>query len=408
MTTKVARYIQEMGAADLLFVNRTLAKAEPLAEKFGGKAVSLDDFRRQPQAVAAIISATAAIEPVFGADFLARLPHGSQPIICVDLAIPRDFADVFGHTDAVRLVDIHDLKSRAQGNLRQKFVEASKADEIVRQSVSRFLSDCIEVSLKPIFHDSYRASLDLAREAIDDLFAKRKSTLPAEEKERVMRLVTRLVGQSAFQPARILADRREMLLVRKDSFTGEGALPVKISGVVGTSSNRRKCQVAHLNPSVKIEDLRGNVPTRVRKLRDGQYDAIMIAAAGVTRLELDVSDLEVRLLDPELFLPAPAQGILGIQIRTDNDRVESVVSKLGDRKAAVEASLERGLLSQFESGCSLPLGVYSEVAGADLRLKAVLGRLDGDSWTGLTTVDLTGSDPDQVVDDAFSRLNREA
>ena len=128
-------------------------------------------------------------------------------MLCVDVAIPRDFADVFGHTDGVRLVDIHDLKSRAQGNLRQKFVEVGKADEIVRQSVSEFMSDRIEVSLKPIFRDSYRASLELAREAIEDLFAKRKSTLPAEEKERVMRLVTRLIGQSAFQPARMLADR---------------------------------------------------------------------------------------------------------------------------------------------------------------------------------------------------------
>jgi len=207
MTAKMARYILEMGGAELLFVNRTLDKAEQLAAKFGGCAVSLDDFRRAPQPVAAIVSATAAIEPVFTSDFLTRLDLATRPVICIDLAIPRDFADVFSHTEGVKLVNIHDLKSQAQGNLRQKFIEASKADGIVKQAVSRFMSDRIEVSLKPIFHDSYRESLELAREAIDDLFAKRKSTLPAEEKERVMRLVTRLVGHSAFQPARMLADR---------------------------------------------------------------------------------------------------------------------------------------------------------------------------------------------------------
>ncbi|MDH3892225.1 MAG: glutamyl-tRNA reductase [candidate division Zixibacteria bacterium] len=207
MTSKVARYIQEMGEAELLFVNRTLAKAEQLAEQFGGRAVSLADFQRQPEPVAAIVSATAAIEPVFDGDFLNRLKTNDQPIICVDLAIPRDFADVFGHSDNVTLVDIHALKSHVQGNLRQKFVEAGKADEIVRAAVNKFMSDRIEVSLKPIFHDSYQASIELAREAIDDLFANRKSSLPAEEKERVMRLVTRLVGHSAFQPARLLADR---------------------------------------------------------------------------------------------------------------------------------------------------------------------------------------------------------
>ena len=207
MTSKVARYIQELGEAELLFVNRTLAKAEQLAEMFNGCAMSLEDFQTQPEAVAAIVSATAAIEPVFDADFLNRLKKNDQPIICVDLAIPRDFADAFNHSDHVSLIDIHALKSRVQGNLKQKFVEAGKADEIVRTSVNKFMSDRIEVSLKPIFHDSYQASIELAREAIDDLFANRKSTLPVEEKERVMRLVTRLVGHSAFQPARVLADR---------------------------------------------------------------------------------------------------------------------------------------------------------------------------------------------------------
>lgn len=201
------------------------------------------------------------------------------------------------------------------------------------------------------------------------------------------------------------ADRREMLLINKDSLSGDNIIPVKEGGVIGTSSNRRKCQIAHLNPTVTMKDLRGNVPTRIRKLREGMYDAIIIAAAGVNRLELDVSDLEVVLLDADQFLPAPAQGILGIQIRTDDDRVEKTVSKLGSRQDAIAASLERGLLARFDSGCSLPLGVKSELSDSEMCLTAVLGVGEGDSWQGLKRVELHGTDVEQIVDDAFKKLN---
>ncbi len=202
------------------------------------------------------------------------------------------------------------------------------------------------------------------------------------------------------------ADSREMLLIRKESFTGEGLLPVKSGGVIGTSSARRKCQIAHFSPDLVIKDLRGNVPTRVNKLRAGGYDAIVIAAAGVIRLELDLSDLEVVLLDPEQYLPAPAQGILGIQIRSNDRRVEDIISKLGSKEEMKTAMLERGLLAKFELGCSLPLGVVSSFKDNEYRLKAILGRRVGeDGWDGLDRVEITGSDIDTIVEEAFSKLN---
>ena len=117
-------------------------------------------------------------------------------------------------------------------------------------------------------------------------------------------------------------DRRELLLIRPGSVAGDGVLPVKEGGIIGTSSARRKCQIVHHNPTLEIKDLRGNVPTRINKLREEQYDAIIIAYAGVLRLELDLSDLVARPLDPLQFFPAPAQGILGIQIRANDNRVE--------------------------------------------------------------------------------------
>lgn len=201
------------------------------------------------------------------------------------------------------------------------------------------------------------------------------------------------------------ADRREMLLINKESLSGENVIPVKEGGVIGTSSNRRKCQIAHLNPTVTMKDLRGNVPTRVRKLREALFDAIIIAAAGISRLDLDVSDLEVVLLDADRFLPAPAQGILGIQIRNDDERVEQAVSKLGSKQDAIAASLERGLLARFDSGCSLPLGVKSELSETEMRLTAVLGVGEGNSWQGLKRVEIVGAEVEQIVDDAYNKLN---
>ncbi len=207
MTRKLAKNVQDAGLGRLLFVNRTLEKARALADEFGGRAVSLDDFRAHPAEVDAIISATAAPDPVFDAHFLAALPHSGSRVLCVDLAIPRDFSPEFDHDPRVLLVDIPVLKSRGNGNLRQKFIEATKANEIVTEAVARYLSDRMEVSLKPIFHDSYKESIELANRALNDLFAQKLSGLEDHEREAVTRLVTKLIGHSSFQPVRLLSQR---------------------------------------------------------------------------------------------------------------------------------------------------------------------------------------------------------
>jgi hydroxymethylbilane synthase len=195
-----------------------------------------------------------------------------------------------------------------------------------------------------------------------------------------------------------------MLLIRPDSREGDDVIPVRAGGVIGTSSNRRKCQIAHFNPTLQINDLRGNVPTRVNKLRDGHYDAILAAAAGINRLELDLSDLEVVLLDAEQFLPAPAQGTLGLQIRDDDRAVDDIISRLGSAEAMTEANLERGLLKKFDSGCSLPLGVCSSLSDGNYRLKAILGTRDADEWGVMKRVEVFGCDVATVIDQAYREL----
>lgn len=207
MTLKLAHYIQDHKLGKLLFVNRTADKAETLAQQFDGNAIALSDFFEKCVPVDAILSATAATEPIFDAEFIERLPIRSKPVLCVDLAIPRDFGAAFDESPKVKLVDIPYLRSKCQGNLRQKFIETSKANEIVREAVNQYFSDRMEVSLKPIFHDSYQESMRLAKNALDDLFAKKVTGLSEEEKEAVYRLVTKLVANSAFQPVKVLSNK---------------------------------------------------------------------------------------------------------------------------------------------------------------------------------------------------------
>ena len=111
-------------------------------------------------------------------------------------------------------------------------------------------------------------------------------------------------------------------------------------------------------PDLAIKELRGNVPTRIDKLRQGQYDAILLARAGVLRLELDLSDLETIVLDPTSFIPAPAQGVLGLQTRVDDAVTTEILQKLHHSDVATRIGLERSVLRQMDGGCQLPLGVY--------------------------------------------------
>ncbi len=155
-------------------------------------------------------------------------------------------------------------------------------------------------------------------------------------------------------------DPSELLLIRPDKVDKSKQFSLPENALVGTSSARRKNQLAAFRPDVQLKDLRGNVPTRVNKLREGNYDAIMLAKAGIMRLEMDLSDLEVIELSPKEFIPAPAQGALGLQIRETDKDILSIVSQLNHSETQERISIERKVLNLFQGGCQLPLGVYVE------------------------------------------------
>ncbi|WP_066757381.1 hydroxymethylbilane synthase [Crocinitomix algicola] len=151
----------------------------------------------------------------------------------------------------------------------------------------------------------------------------------------------------------------DQLLIRKSSADKSELLEIIKNGIVGTSSARRKSQLLRLRPDVVIKDLRGNVPTRINKLREGQYDAIVLATAGIKRLDLDLSDLVCVELAPTQFVPAPAQGVLGLQIRANDNALESALEPMHHKDVAAAIAIERGVLKLLNGGCQLPLGVFA-------------------------------------------------
>ncbi len=154
------------------------------------------------------------------------------------------------------------------------------------------------------------------------------------------------------------ANPADCLLIRKDKVDRSQTLKMVENPIVGTSSARRKAQMRHIRPDVQLEDIRGNVPTRINKLRNGDFDAILLAAAGLERLDLDVSDLECIQLNPREFVPAPAQGVLAWQCCANDKSTRRILKKIHQSNVSACTNVERKVLQLLEGGCHMPLGVY--------------------------------------------------
>jgi hydroxymethylbilane synthase len=144
---------------------------------------------------------------------------------------------------------------------------------------------------------------------------------------------------------------------------------------VGTSSLRRQCQLKSVRPDLEVFPLRGNVDTRLRKLESGEYDAIILAAAGVLRLGLDT---HVRSrISADVMCPAVGQGALAIEVRRGDQQTKTLLAFLNDADTYAAIDCERALLGSLGGGCQVPIGAYAEKRGGRLFLRAMVGRPDG-------------------------------
>jgi hydroxymethylbilane synthase len=160
---------------------------------------------------------------------------------------------------------------------------------------------------------------------------------------------------------------------------------------VGTSSLRRQAQLKALRPDLDIQSLRGNVDTRLRKLEAGEYDAIILAAAGLKRL--GKTELIKQVISPEIICPAAGQGALAIEIRAGDSVTGQHLAFLDDAAARATTTCERALLNQMGGGCQVPIGALAEIRNGRLHLEAVVADPDG---TKVLRESREGSDPVQL------------
>ena len=150
---------------------------------------------------------------------------------------------------------------------------------------------------------------------------------------------------------------------------------LKENAVVATGSLRRRSQLMHFRPDIKITELRGNVPTRIEKFLKSNWDAIILARAGVERLKLSKHISSV--ISTDEILPAVGQGALGIEIRRENKFVDDVLQSIHDESTYLAVLAERSLLKTLEGGCQVPIGAYAQTKSNGIYIDAMVGALDG-------------------------------
>ena len=156
---------------------------------------------------------------------------------------------------------------------------------------------------------------------------------------------------------------------------GETLATLRQGARVGTSSLRRQSQVRHLRPDLDVRDLRGNVDTRLRKVESGEYDAILLAKAGLDRLGW--SNRISEILSPDLCMPAVGQGALGVQARLKDTEIADALAQLDDFETRQSIVAERALLGALEGGCQVPLGAWARFERGELAIDAVVCSPDG-------------------------------
>lgn len=207
------------------------------------------------------------------------------------------------------------------------------------------------------------------------------------------------------------ADPADLLLVRNSALVGReaGLLPLAAGARVGTASARRRVWLRHFRSDLDVQPLRGNVPTRLRKLEEGAFDAILLAAAGLERLHaqtrIDSGLITVLRLDPQEFVPAPAQGALAVQCRRDDHAMLDALRALDHAPSRLAVTAEREALARAEGGCDVAFGAFCTVAHDEHGVHELLAMHERGGR--VRAVRVHGSDPVALGAAAWSQLEAE-
>ena len=273
-------------------------------------------------------------------------------------APPRQAAVVIG-TRASAL-------ARAQTERIIELLTAGRPDLSCETKVISTAGDRTQASGEPLPEIGgkglFTAELERAlREGEIDLAVHSLKDLPTEDADGVV------VGAVSARE-----DVRDCLVAREGGVLAQ--LPA--GAVVGTSSLRRSAQLRALRPDLEVSSIRGNVDTRIGKVRDGEYDAAVLAAAGVLRLGLE--DTVSEWLDPDAMLPAPGQGALAVQCRAEDDTILALLAEVDDPQARAETTAERAFLRTLGAGCAAPVAALAVTASTPrVRLQGLVASVDG-------------------------------
>jgi hydroxymethylbilane synthase len=187
----------------------------------------------------------------------------------------------------------------------------------------------------------------------------------------------------------------------RDALCGAESLEQLTDGaVVGTSSLRRRAQLLALRPDLEVRELRGNVDTRLRRLDEGGYDALVLATAGLARLGRPGEGAPIPTTE---LTPAPGQGALVLEARADDDRLRSLAGALTDHEALIRLTAERALVAQLDASCRTPVAAHAELVDGGMRLSAFAGLPDASRWIR-DSLDAGGDDPAALGREVAERM----
>lgn len=272
---------------------------------------------------------------------------------------------------------INELKKAGVGNEFEVKKIVTKGDKILDVTLSKVGGKGLFV--KEIEKALYDKEIDFAVHSMKDM--------PAQLPEGLI-----------ISAVPVREDHRDALISKNDVPLKE----LREGAIVGTSSLRRAAQVLAERPDLEIKWIRGNIETRIRKLQEEDYDAIILAVSGLKRVGLS-EELITEYLEPEVCVPAVGQGALAIESREDDQELTEILAKINDDYTVKTVTAERTYLNLLEGGCQIPIGGYAHLENDEVVLNALVGTPDGK--TILKEV-VRGKDPEEVGKEAAEKLLR--